>query len=124
MNAGYLATVDAVLRQIELTPGIDRLRGIDGVDDMLKPDMMAAILEQASRFSTERLTPFDRAADREGCALRDGRVVLAPGHEEVWADFRDAGWGAVDIPVAYGGQGLPAALAIPVQEMFDRGSVS
>ena len=123
VNAGYIATVDAVLRQIELTPGLDRLREFDG-EGVLQSDMMAAVLDQASRFSTERLTPFDCGADRAGCALQDGRIVLAPGHEAVWADFRDAGWGAIDIPASYGGQGLPAALAIPVQEMFDRGSVS
>ncbi len=124
MNAGYTATVDAAICQIEQAPGIDRLRAITGADDLMQPDMISAILYEASRFSTERLTPFDRDADRAGCALRDGRVVLAAGHETVWAGFRDAGWGAIDIPVEFGGQGLPAALAIPVQEMLDRGSVS
>ena len=124
VNAGYIATVDAALRQIELAPGIDRLRSLAGADGVLQQDMMAAVLDQASRFSTARLTPFDRSADRARCALRDGRVVLAPGHEEVWADFRDAGWAAIDIPVSHGGQGLPSALSIPIQEMFDRGSVS
>lgn len=124
VNAGYIATADAALRQIELTPGIDRLRDLIGADGALQPDMMAAVLDQASRFSTERLTPFDRSADRARCTLRDGRVVLSTGHAAVWADFRDAGWGATDIPAGYGGQGLPSALAIPVQEMFDRGSVS
>lgn len=123
MNAADIATVEGILRQIPLTPGLDRLRALRG-DDVLQPDMTAAILDEADRFSTGRLTAFDRAADRSGCTLRDGRVVLAPGHDEVWTAYRDAGWGATDIAVAHGGQGLPAALAIPVQEIFDRGSVS
>ncbi len=124
MNTDYITTIEAVVRQIELTPGLDRLRDLDTLGDVLQSDMMTAIIEQASRFSMDRLTPFDRDADRAGCALRNGRVVLAPGHEEVWAEYRDAGWGATDISADHGGQGLPAALAIPVQEMFDRGSVS
>ena len=124
MSVGYIATVDAALRQIEMTPGINRLRDISGADGELQPDMISAILYEASRFSTELLAPFDRDADRTHCSLREGRVVLAAGHAEVWAAFRDAGWGAIDIPANYGGQGLPAAIAIPAQEMLDRGSVS
>lgn len=124
MNVAALASVATLVRQIELTPGLDRLRALAGPDELLHADTMAAILTEADRFSTDRLTPFDRVADRAGCTLRDGRVVLAPGHAEVWAAYRDAGWGATDIPAAHGGQGLPAALAIPVQELFDRGSVS
>ncbi len=124
MNVGSLASVDTLVRQIGLTPGIDRLRALDGIDAVLQDDMMTAILTEADRFSADRLTPFDRDADRAGCTLRDGRVVLAPGHAEVWAAYRDAGWGATDIPQRSGGQGLPAALAMPVQELFDRGSVS
>ena len=123
MTAAYVATVDALLRQIALTPGLDRLRALHG-GELLQPDMMAAILEEADRFSTDRLTPFDRQADQAGCMLRDGRVVLAPGHDQLWAEYRDAGWSATDMPVAHGGQGLPTALAIPVQEIFDRGSIS
>ncbi len=123
MTAADIASTDAILRQIALTPGLDRLRDLL-TDDLLQPDMMTAILSEADRFSTGHLTPFDRQADQSGCTLRDGRVILAPGHDEAWAAYRDAGWGATDIPVAHGGQGLPAALAIPVQELFDRGSVS
>ena len=112
MNTAALATIDTLARQIELTPGIDRLRALEGMGDVLQGDTIAAILAEADRFSTDRLTPFDRAADRAGCTLRDGRVVLAPGHAEVWGAYRDAGWGATDIPRSHGGQGLQVGNAV------------
>lgn len=124
MNVGSVASVATLVRQIGLTPGIERLRALADMDDVLQDDTATAILTQADRFSADRLTPFDREADRAGCSLRDGRIVLAPGHRDVWAAYRDAGWGATDIPQSHGGQGLPAALAMPIQELFDRGSVS
>ncbi|WP_375392947.1 acyl-CoA dehydrogenase family protein [uncultured Sphingomonas sp.] len=124
MNVGSVASVATLVRQLGLSPGIERLRALAGMDALLDDDTMTAILAEADRFSADRLTPFDRDADRAGCTLRDGRVELAPGHGDVWAAYRDAGWGATDIPQSHGGQGLPAALAMPIQELFDRGSVS
>lgn len=122
MSAAYIATVDAVLEQIEITPGLDRLREIAG--EPLQVDLMRAVLTAAARLSASQLAPFDRQADRMGCTLENGRILLSPGHATAWAEYRDDGWGAIDIDQRFGGQGLPAAIAIPIQEMFDRGSVS
>ncbi len=124
MTADYAASVDAVVRQIGATPGFERLTHLRDGDGALDPDMIAAIVEEASRFSTDILMPFDKAADRAGCMFADGRVLLAPGHQQAWAAFRDGGWIGTDIPEKFGGQGLACAVAIPVQEMFDRGSIS
>ena len=122
MSVAYPASVAAMLRQIEATPGIDRLRALE--DDALQPELVTAILDEAARFSIERLAPFDAAADRAGCHLVDGRVTLAPGHEALWSEFRDGGWTGIDVAADHGGQGLPACIAVAAQELFDRGSVS
>lgn len=123
MNVAYPASVAAMLYQIEATPGIDRLRALQA-DDALQPELVTAILDEAARFSAERLAPFDKAADRAGCHLVDGRVTLAPGHEALWAEFRDGGWTGIDVAADHGGQGLPACIAVAAQELFDRGSIS
>ncbi len=124
MNASHAATPETMLHQIQATPGLDRLIELGGFEEALQPDTVLAILDQAARFSAERLAPFDRSADRAGCHLENGRVVLAPGHGALWSDFREAGWTGLDIASEFGGQALPALVAMPVQELFDRGSVS
>ena len=124
MNASYIAAPETMLKQVLATPGLDRLIELGVFEEALQPDTLLAILDEAARFSFERLAPFDRSADRAGCRLEDGRVVLAPGHGSLWSDFRAAGWTGLDIPSEFGGQALPALVAMPVQELFDRGSVS
>ncbi len=122
MSAAYVATIEAVLNQIEITPGIERLREI--ASDALQVDLMRAVLTEAGRLSAAKLAPFDRQADRAGCTLENGRVRLSPEHAAAWTEYRQAGWSGIDIDQRFGGQGLPTAIAIPIQEMFDRGSVS
>lgn len=124
MPASYPATTKAMLRQLDETPGIEKLRSFPGFQSILEPDALSPIMEEAERFSLERLAPFDRLADEKGCKLERGRVNLAPGHRQLWEAFREAGWAGIDIDARHGGQGLPNAATIPVQEMFDRGSVS
>ena len=124
MTVRHVASPEAMLHQMRATPGLDRLLELGGFEDALHPDTVLAILDEAARFSAERLAPFDRLADRAGCRLEDGRVVLAPGHGALWSEFRAAGWTGLDVPAEFGGQALPALVAMPVQELFDRGSVS
>jgi alkylation response protein AidB-like acyl-CoA dehydrogenase len=116
----------AVVRaQIGRAHGLERLRGLIGeAASALDADMIAAILEEASRFSAGRLGPFNAAADEAGCRIQDGRVLTAPGHRQAWAEFLEAGWLGLDQPPGHGGQGLPQLLLAACQEIFDRGSVA
>ncbi len=114
--------VDALVAQIEAAPGLPRLRSLN--ENAADIEVLAAMLSEALRFSGERLAPFETVADREGCRLEHGRVVLPAGHGAVWSEFRQAGWTGLDIPAEYGGLGLPRVVAIAIQECFDRASVS
>jgi alkylation response protein AidB-like acyl-CoA dehydrogenase len=115
--------VEMLMVQINAAPGLERLRAINGLRDF-DAEVIVAMLSEALRFATEKLAPFDSVADREGCRLEAGRVVLATGHRELWHDYRAAGWTGLDIAAEYGGQGLPRILATAVQECFDRASVT
>jgi hypothetical protein len=88
------------------------------------PDVLSAMLAEALRFSEEELAPLDAVADRTGCALHSGRVVLPSGHREAWCAYRAAGWAGAGISSRYGGLGLPQIVSIALQECFDRASIS
>ena len=114
--------VETLLAQVQNAPGFQQLRALRGdIED--DSDTLGAMISEALRFSRERLSPFDTGADRSGCRLEHGRVILAPDHKTRWDEFRDAGWTALDIDAEYGGAGLPRIFAVAVQECFDRGSV-
>ena len=112
-----------MLAQIECASGIDRLRELAG-QETAGPELAAAVLNEAARFSDDWLSPLNPIADRAGCRIENGRVRTPPGHPEAWAAFRDGGWLGLDQPAAFGGQDLPLFLLCASQEIFDRGSVA
>jgi alkylation response protein AidB-like acyl-CoA dehydrogenase len=121
MRAGTGAADAALIaRQIEATPGLERLRGIDGGCAAATPETVLAVLAEAARFAATVLEPFGAVADRAGCTLTQGRVRTAPGHRAAWDAFVAGGWTTLDGDPAQGGQGLPLALAVAVQEVMDR----
>jgi hypothetical protein len=83
------------------------------------PEMTAQILDSANRYASAHLVRLNKVGDRNGCALVGGRVVTPDGHLQAWQAFIDGGWLALDAPTELGGVGLPNALGIAVQEIFD-----
>src|SRR4051794_11650064 len=92
------ADVATICTQIEATPGLGRLRGLLGADIDTSPEVLQAILEEASRFSDGWIGPLGPQLDRAGCRLEDGRVRTAPGHAEAWRAYLEAGWLGIDQP--------------------------
>lgn len=86
------------------------------------PDMVDAILEGAGQFAEGEYAPLNRAGDEIGAQWKDGVVTMPPGFREAYQAFVDGGWGSINGPEAYGGQGLPYALATVIME--DLGSAN
>ena len=107
--------------QVEAAPGLARLRALFGEPDAIGPDIVAAIVEEAAKFSQSWLGPLNPRADGEGCRLEGGRVRTATGHKAAWDAYLDAGWLGIDQPHDAGGQGLPIFVLAACQELFDRG---
>jgi alkylation response protein AidB-like acyl-CoA dehydrogenase len=118
------ADVESLCAQIEGACGIGRLRELLPPDAEAGPDMIRAILEEASKFNEAELSPVSAALDRAGCRLEGGRVRTAPEHRRAWKAYLDAGWLGIDQPLAAGGQALPLHMLAACQEIFDRGSVA
>jgi alkylation response protein AidB-like acyl-CoA dehydrogenase len=95
--------------------GVDRLTAGGGFPDFDR-ETMAAILDAAGQFSSEVLAPLNRIGDQQGARYANGRVTTPAGFPGAYRAFAGAGWNSLDADPAYGGQGLPKALALAVFE--------
>jgi alkylation response protein AidB-like acyl-CoA dehydrogenase len=87
-------------------------------------ELGTAVLEEAGRFCAEVLAPLNRPADEEGCRLENGVVVTPKGVREAYEAFRNAGWPAVSGDPEFGGQGLPRAVQLLIDEMISASNMS
>ncbi|MBK1726809.1 acyl-CoA dehydrogenase [Halorhodospira neutriphila] len=102
---------------IEELIGLDRLDGLAGVEPVT-PELLGAVLEEAGRLAGEVWAPLNRAGDRQGCRLEDGRVRLPEGFADAYRAFVDGGWNGIGADPQRGGQGLPEVAATATQEMW------
>lgn len=82
------------------------------------PDVVDAILEEAGKFSAGILAPLNPIGDREGAHWADNAVTMPASFKDAYRQFADNGWGALDCPTEFGGQGLPKVIAAAVAEMW------
>jgi alkylation response protein AidB-like acyl-CoA dehydrogenase len=90
----------------------------------LDKDTTEAILGEAGKLASEVLAPLNAAGDQNGAKLDGDEVTTAPGFKEAYEQYRDGGWNAVPFEEEFGGQGLPWAVAFPVQEMWQAANMS
>ena len=87
-------------------------------------DVVAAVLEGAARFSQEVLVPVNLPGDLHGCSFEHGSVKTPAGYKAAYDIYREGGWPSLAADPAFGGQGLPASLALIVREFIASGSMS
>ena len=80
------------------------------------PDMVDAILDGIGQLAAAEYAPLNRKGDINPPKWNAGSVTMPPGFREAYRAVVDGGWGALDGPVEYGGQGLPFSLANAVIE--------
>ena len=90
---------------------------IPGYSDM-SPDFTKAILEEAGKLNSEILHPLNAIGDSVGCKLENGIVYTPPGFKEAFNQIKAGGWPGIDCDPQYGGQGIPAVVAMQTSEMF------
>ena len=83
-------------------------------------DTINSILEEGGKFCSEVLYPLNQVGDREGCTyVGDGVVTTPKGFKEAYAQFVEAGWGALGMDPDFGGQGLPHVVHSAFMEMMN-----
>ncbi len=109
-----VADMQFVLHRLIPLTKINTLPGYEEVSD----DLVNTILEEASKFAKEVLSPLNWTGDQEGCNYQDGEVKTPKGFKDAYAQYIEAGWISLAANPNFGGQGLPLTVATPVNEMW------
>jgi len=122
-----MAEYNAPLRDIALAlrgaSDLPELAATGGFGD-LTLELADAVLEEAGKFARDVISPLNRIGDLQGASLENGVVKMADGFADAYRAYVEAGWGAISGDSAYGGQGLPLALANAVEEMMISGCMA
>lgn len=109
-----LKDMQFVLRELV---DLDRLRELPGYETV-EADTLFSVLEEASAFATNVLSPLNVIGDRIGSKLQDGKVRTPDGWRDAYKRYADDGWNGLAAPAEIGGHGLPGVVAAGVEEMW------
>jgi alkylation response protein AidB-like acyl-CoA dehydrogenase len=95
------------------------LKHIVGIDALAQharfadatPDMVHAIVDGIGAFAEGEFAPLNRIGDTVGARLIDGKVVMPDGFVAAYKSYVANGWGSINAPAEFGGQGLPFSMA-------------
>jgi alkylation response protein AidB-like acyl-CoA dehydrogenase len=90
----------------------------------LSEDLVDAVLEEAGRFATDVISPLNTIGDQQGSKVVKGVVTTPDGWKETYKTWAQSGWNAIAAPEEYGGQGLPAMMALAASEMWNSASMA
>jgi len=82
------------------------------------PDLVEAILGEASRWSEDVLVPLYRFGDLKEPELRQGRVRIPEEVKAAYGQFIDGGWCGLAFEEKWGGQGLGNLVSSAVGEIW------
>ena len=82
------------------------------------PDMVDAILAESGKLAANVFAPLNKVGDKAHARLNDGVVTLPPGFIDAYGQYVEGGWAGLGVAEAHGGQGLPFAVAVAVQEQL------
>ena len=110
-----LAEIQFVLTEIA---GLEQVATLPGFEEAT-PDLVTAVLDEASKFATNILDPLNWTGDREGSKRNaDGTVTTPTGFRDAYLQFCENGWMGLSKSTEFGGQGLPQLVATAVEEMW------
>ncbi|OIQ99195.1 acyl-CoA dehydrogenase [mine drainage metagenome] len=118
--AAPLKDMHFVLRELAGQDQVARLPGFEEAS----ADLVAAILDEASKFASGVLAPINASGDQEGARWVDQTVTMPAGFRTAYRQFVEAGWNSLSCEPAFGGQGLPKLISAAVQEMWNTANIS
>ncbi|MFN5526365.1 MAG: acyl-CoA dehydrogenase, partial [Bradyrhizobium sp.] len=98
MTRATIPPIDFTSLQVQLVslPGLVRLRDLSDGFAEATDETIGAILEQAAAFAADRLEALNAQSDSAAPRLIDGAVATSGLHREVWRDYAEGGWLALD----------------------------
>jgi alkylation response protein AidB-like acyl-CoA dehydrogenase len=122
--ATYTAPVDDIAFLLGKVFDFDAvMSGLPGYEEV-NTDLAISVLDEAGKFASEVLEPLNRPGDEEGCRLADGRVTTPKGMAQAYRAFAEAGWCSLSGNPEHGGQGLPRAIQILLDEFLSSANLS
>jgi 3-(methylthio)propanoyl-CoA dehydrogenase len=107
----FTAPVQEQMFVLSHITGIEELAAHERFADA-SPDMVQAIVEGVGAFAAAEFAPLNRIGDTVGARLLDGKVVMPDGYVAAYKNYVANGWGSINAPAEFGGQGLPFSLAM------------
>jgi alkylation response protein AidB-like acyl-CoA dehydrogenase len=115
--ADYKAPLKDILFTLDHIVGIEELTAIPAFAEVTA-DLREAILGEAGKFMGEVLAPLNVSGDQQGSELKNDVVQTPAGFVDAYRQYAEGGWNGICGPVEFGGQGMPFALGVAVQEMM------
>lgn len=91
----------------------------DATADLLEP-----VLEEAARLAENELFPLNHSGDLVGCVYDEGSVTTPPGFSKAYREYAEGGWIGLPCDPDFGGQGMPGAVNVMLEEMACSANVS
>ncbi|HKK90675.1 MAG TPA: acyl-CoA dehydrogenase family protein, partial [Desulfobacteraceae bacterium] len=77
------------------------------------------VVSEARNLALKELLPYLGEADREGCTFENGRVSVPKAFHRAYELFVEGEWIAMCDDPAWGGQGMPATVALAANNYFN-----
>ncbi len=119
----YTPPINDILFVLTRLIGLDKLASLPGYDSVSE-DLTRSILEEAGKLAAGTFAPLNHAGDKQGLKFSNHAVKMPDGFADAYKEYVDGGWNGLSFSEEIGGQGLPATLAMPVQEMLQTANLS
>ena len=119
----YTPPLKDMLFNLHELSGLKRVLQLERFSDF-DTDIVDQVVEEASKFAAEVLSPINIPGDQAGCKHVDNGVVAAPGFAEAYEQFVDNGWQSLDVSPEYDGMGMPGIVGVAAAESWQSACLS
>ncbi len=115
--ADYRAPVKEMRFVINELAGLSQLAALPAFAEAT-PDLVEAVLEEAAALANEVIAPTNELGDEQGATVDNGQVRVPAEISAAYRQYMEGGWPSIVMNPEFGGQGLPLAVGVAVEEML------
>jgi acyl-CoA dehydrogenase len=119
----YVAPLKDMQFVIEELVGLEQFAAVPEFAEVT-PALVEQVLAEAGKFGAEVLAPLNRVGDTQASKLQDAVVTMPPGFGDAYRQFVEGGWNGLSGLQAFGGQGLPRIVSLPVGEIWNSANLA